>query len=108
MNKALENADEAGGLLIDLQLRKDVSMVGLVCRCTRDEISRTSTMDDGTGMIVVQDFSDDYGSFEPALELHTYAYVVGRVMISENEISAFCVPQSWISIRFVLDFVRAI
>jgi hypothetical protein len=54
-------------------------------------------MDDGTGMIVVQDFTDDYGSFEPALELHTYAYVVGRVMISEKEISAFCV-------RPILDF----
>jgi hypothetical protein len=88
INEALE---DGGELLIDLQPRRHVAVIGLVCRGTRDEISRTYTLDDGTGTIVVQDFTHDLASAEPVLELHTYAYVVGRVMVNEREITAFCV-----------------
>jgi replication factor A2 len=93
IHEALDNAAETGQLLIDNQPRRHVSIVGLVCRCVFDEISRTYTLDDGTGIITVQDFTQDFANSETPLGFRTYAYVVGRVMISEREISAFCVRQ---------------
>lgn len=77
-------------ILIDNQVRKHISLVGIIKSVSESGVAIIYEIDDGTGTINVQDYNLDETA-EP-LPVHTYVYVVGRIMPKDlNSITAYAV-----------------
>ncbi|OHT15383.1 hypothetical protein TRFO_14135 [Tritrichomonas foetus] len=83
------NPEPGKPLMIDGVQRKIVSICGLIVNVSEENISIVYDIDDGTGVFRVQDFTQsDSMNLEPALQVHTYAYVCGRINTGTKDRSA--------------------